>query len=96
MNPFGTLVWYFNSKRELSYADSLLSQDIEERIKGLIGTVSHSVSGASSKWQELTSRTKEFEIFEILKQLDIGCPSAKLSSDRCLTCNQHDFCRRRH
>ena len=35
MNPYGTLVWYFNSKRELSYADSLLTQDIVERIKTL-------------------------------------------------------------
>ena len=47
MNPFGTLVWYFNSKRELSYADSLLSKILKNELKGYADvTVSHSVSGA--------------------------------------------------
>ena len=79
MNPFGTLVWYFNSKRELSYADSLLSQDIEERIKGLCRRygIPFGLRRRAVNKQELTSRTKEFEIFEILKQLDIGWNPAR-------------------
>ncbi len=79
MNPFGTLVWYFNSKRELSYADSLLSQDIEERIKGLCRRydIPFGLRRRAVNKQELTSRTKEFEIFEILKQLDISWNPAR-------------------
>ena len=28
-DPYGTLVWYFNSIRELGYAKTLLSQDMK-------------------------------------------------------------------
>ena len=79
MNPYGTLVWYFNSKRELSYADSLLTQDIVERIKTLCRRygIPFGLRRRAVEKKELTARTKEFEIFEILKQLDIlGTPRA--------------------
>jgi len=73
MNPYGTLVWYFNAIRELSYADSLLSQDIAERIKTICRRyqIPFGLRRRAVNKKELTSRTKAFEIFEILQQLDL-------------------------
>ena len=81
MNPYGTLVWYFNSKRELSYADSLLTQDIAERIKTLCRRygIPFGLRRRAVNKKELTARTKEFEIFEILKQLDIAWDPSRYS-----------------
>jgi hypothetical protein len=74
VDPYGTLVWYFNSIRELSYADSLLSQDIVERNKILCRRyqIPFGLRRRAVNKKELTSRTKEFEIFEILKRLGVS------------------------
>ena len=72
LDPYGTLVWYFNSIRELGYADSLLSQDISQHTKNICirYNIPYPLRRRNSNTKELTSRTKENEIFETLELLE--------------------------
>ncbi len=73
LNPYGTLVWYFNSLRELGYADSLLAQDISQHTKNICRRydIPYILRRRAINSKELTSRTKENEIFKILEDLEI-------------------------
>ncbi len=73
VDPYGTLVWYFNSLRELGHAATLSVGDIPEFLKGLrhrLG-IHYSDSRFIGEIVELTSRCEADEIPEILKQLSI-------------------------
>jgi hypothetical protein len=72
-DPYGTLVWYFNSLRELGHAATLSTGDIPEFLKGLC----HRMGIPQDQRRyvreiiELTSRRNADEIPEILKHLKI-------------------------
>ena len=64
VDQFGTLVWYFNSIRELGYAKTLLVQDIAEHFKvlGRRYSIHPVLQGIKGAIEELTSRADEEEI----------------------------------
>lgn len=73
VDPYGTLVWYFNSLRELGHAATLSVGDIPEFLKGLrhrLG-INYLDSRFIREIVELTSRCEASEIPEILKQLKL-------------------------
>ena len=69
---YGTLVWYFNSIRELGYAKTLLLQDIAEHFKVLQRR--YSILGPLNKIrgsiEELTSRADEEDISNVENMLN--------------------------
>ena len=75
LNPYGTLVWYFNTLRELGHAATLCAGDIPEYLKQLCGPRIDNIPPADRRMfdepAELTSRRKAEEIPEILDQLAI-------------------------
>lgn len=73
VDPYGTLVWYFNSLRELGHAATLSVGDIPEFLKGLrhrLG-IHYEDSRYIREIVELTSRCSADEIPSILKQLKV-------------------------
>jgi hypothetical protein len=73
VDPYGTLVWYFNSLRELGHAATLSVGDIPEFLKGLrhrLG-IGFQDSRFIREIVELTSRCEADEIPGILKQLKV-------------------------
>lgn len=73
LNPYGTLVWYFNTLRELGHAATLCAGDIPEYLKQLCGleNIPPEHRRMLDEPAELTSRRKAQEIPEILDQLAI-------------------------
>jgi hypothetical protein len=73
IDPYGTLVWYFNSLRELGHAATLCMGDIPEFLKGLRHRlhIPFEDSRYLREVVELTSRLSADEIPGILQQLDI-------------------------
>ena len=71
-DPYGTLVWYFNSLRELGSATTMCSGDIPEYIKGMCrrGDIPWDFRRRVRNYVELTSRRTADEIPEILEQLE--------------------------
>lgn len=74
LNPYGTLVWYFNTLRELGHAATLCAGDIPEYLKQLCGleNIPPEHRRMLDEPAELTSRRKAEEIPEILDQLAIN------------------------
>lgn len=74
IDPYGTVVWYFNSLRELGYADNLINEDISQQLKSLCKRYDIPVALRKRpvNTREMTSRAKENEISEILNQLKLG------------------------
>ena len=72
-DPYGTLVWYFNSLRELGHATTMCSGDIPEYSKSLCrrNGIHPFYRRKLYDYVELTSRRKADEIPNILKQLEI-------------------------
>lgn len=72
-DPYGTLVWYFNSLRELGHAATLCVGDIPEFLKGLCHrqNIPYENRRYIRELIELTSRRGAEEIPEILQQLEI-------------------------
>ena len=72
-DPYGTLVWYFNSLRELGHAATLCAGDIPEFLKGYCHR--QRIPPGNRRYIreiiELTSRRDAEEIPEILRQLEI-------------------------
>ncbi|WP_375428432.1 helicase-related protein [uncultured Sphingomonas sp.] len=72
-DPYGTLVWYFNSLRELGHAATLCVGDIPEFLKGYCHR--QRIAPGNRRYIreiiELTSRRGAEEIPEILQQLEI-------------------------
>ena len=73
-DPYGTLVWYFNSLRELGHAATLCVGDIPEFLKGLCHRLGIPFESRRKVKEvvELTSRCSADEIPSILQQLEIG------------------------
>jgi len=78
-DPYGTLVWYFNSLRELGLATTMCTGDIEEFIKGLCKRRGIPWELRRRIWDaiEMTSRRTADEIPQILKKLDVPWSSIK-------------------
>ena len=74
VDPYYTLIGYFNSIRELGGAVRLLEDDIVKRIDHLVEKYGYQkprrLAGYDSK-KEITSRIKSYEISEILEHLAI-------------------------
>jgi len=73
VDPYGTLVWYFNSLRELGHAATLCVGDIPEFLKGYCHRrgIRPEARRYIREIIELTSRRGAEEIPEILRQLEI-------------------------
>jgi hypothetical protein len=73
IDPYGTMVWYFNSLRELGHAATLCMGDIPEFLKGFRHRLG--IPFENSRYLreivELTSRLSAEEIPGILQQLEI-------------------------
>ena len=72
VDPYGTIIWYFNSLRELGYADTLLVSDISEYLKNLCQryNIEPQLRRFNLQITELTSRAKDSAISEVLKLLN--------------------------
>lgn len=73
VDSYGTLVWYFNSLRELGHAATLCSGDIPEELQKLCYRLDIPPSARRRRLhvQELTSRCQADEIPRILQKLEI-------------------------
>jgi hypothetical protein len=73
VDPYGTLVWYFNSLRELGHAATLCNGDIPEHILGLCARLGLDQERRRYVREvvELTSRRTADEIPSILQQLEV-------------------------
>lgn len=73
VDPYGTLVWYFNSLRELGHAATLCVGDIPEFLKGLCHRLDIPYENRRYIREiiELTSRCDADEIPAILQQLEV-------------------------
>jgi hypothetical protein len=73
VDPYGTVVWYFNSLRELGHAATLCVGDIPEFLKGLCHrrNIPFELRRYIRPPIELTSRCNADEIPSILEQLEV-------------------------
>ncbi len=73
VDPFGTLVWYFNSLRELGHAMTLCYSDIQEYLINVCkrNNVEKESRRRLKEVVELTSRRTADDIPRILKQLEL-------------------------
>lgn len=69
VDPYYTLIGYFNSIRELGGAVRLLDDDIPSRIENLKKKYGHKLRRFLSKKKEITSRIPSYEITKILEEL---------------------------
>jgi hypothetical protein len=82
IDSFWTLTGYFNNLKQLGGAIVHVLDDVEGRLKYLIGTKFKEIanpafsSGSNySHYDELTSRKSSFEIGDVLKNLDVKYPN---------------------
>lgn len=73
VDPYGTILWYFNTLRELGYASSLIYSDISPYISNILKRkeISYAFKKKFFNTKELTSRVNENDIASIEKQLNI-------------------------
>lgn len=69
VDPYYTLIGYFNSIRELGGAVRLLDDDIPSRIENLKKKYGHELRRFLSKKKEITSRIPSYKITKILEEL---------------------------
>ncbi len=72
VDPYGTLVWYFNSLRELGHAATLCTGDIPEHLKSMCSRlqIPYEMRRYIREIVELTSRRNADEIPDILSNLE--------------------------
>lgn len=70
VDPYYTLIGYFNSIRELGGAKRLLDDDIPSRINTLRNKYGHNLRRFFSRTKEITSRIPSYEITKILEDLN--------------------------
>jgi hypothetical protein len=70
IDPYYTLVGYFNSIRELGGTVRLLQDDIPKRIKWIKKHYGHSSFRIIRKYREITSRMSSSKIAELLNELE--------------------------
>lgn len=75
IDPYYSLVGYFNSIRELGGAVRLLQDDIPDRIKRIKKRYGMSKQRFLNRKAEITSRMSSYEIPNKLKQLEVTCDS---------------------
>lgn len=75
IDPFWTLVGYFNAMRELAGALSLYRQDIPQRLDSIAGANQRNLD--ESKRLELSSRASSQNLPALLSKLDIEFPNAQ-------------------
>lgn len=75
IDPFWTLVGYFNAIRELAGALSLYRQDIPQRIESMAGLGQRELD--ENKRLELSSRASSQNLPTLLTKLDIAYPNAQ-------------------
>jgi len=75
IDPFWTLVGYFNATRELAGALSLYRQDIPERIESKAGTNARPLD--ETHRMELSSRASSMNLPALLQKLDLSMPGAQ-------------------
>lgn len=83
VDPYYTLIGYFNSIRELGGAVRLLDDDIASRIrvvKNKYGSIEQRYIGIDGK-KEITSRIPSWEIAQVLEKLAIPYNKEKLKQD---------------
>lgn len=72
IDPYYTLIGYFNSIRELGGAVRLLDDDIPSRIERIQKKYGHSLRRFINRKKEITSRIPSYEIAKVLEYLTIG------------------------
>lgn len=77
VDPYFTLIGYFNSIRELGGAVRLLSDDVESRIERLKKKSGSHLRRYLRKTKEITSRIPSYEIAKVLEELTIGYDGKK-------------------
>lgn len=90
VDPYGTIVWYFNSLRELGYADTMVNSDISEYMKNLCFRyeIPFSLRKRFINSRELTSRAPDSDISKILAELELEwSPNSFKSLDILLATN---------
>ena len=72
LNPYGTVVWYFNAMKELSYARDLITSDIMERLNSYPKkyNINNALQVRNAECEELSGRLNESDISRILKNLN--------------------------
>lgn len=70
IDPFWTLIGYYNSKRELGGAVRLIQDDIPDRMKVLHTKNKDKWARRLSRYDEITSRKKSWEIPKVLETLE--------------------------
>jgi hypothetical protein len=73
VDPYGTILWYFNTLRELGYASSLIYSDISPYLPNIMKRkeIPWAFKKKFFNTKELTSRVSESDIAVIEKQLNI-------------------------
>jgi len=71
IDPYYTLIGYFNSIRELGGAVRLLNDDIPSRIKHIKKKYGHEKERYINKKKEITSRIPSYEIAKVLEDLTV-------------------------
>ncbi|MBF4691582.1 DISARM system helicase DrmA [Fusibacter ferrireducens] len=72
LDPYWTLIGYFNSKRELGGTVRLLQDDIPSRVKVLANRNNDEKPRTNIKYKEITSRIKSKDIPLLLEELENG------------------------
>jgi len=72
IDPYYTLIGYFNSIRELGGAVRLLDDDIKSRIERLQKKYGHELRRFLRRTREITSRIPSYEIAKVLEELTVG------------------------
>lgn len=72
IDPYYTLIGYFNSIRELGGAVRLLDDDIRSRIERIQKKYGHVLRRFIDRKKEITSRIPSYEIAKVLEYLTIG------------------------
>ncbi len=72
IDPYYTLIGYFNSIRELGGTVRLLDDDIKSRIERLQKKYGHELRRFINRTKEITSRMPSYDIAKTLDQLTIG------------------------
>jgi hypothetical protein len=71
IDPYYTLIGYFNSIRELGGAVRLLEDDIKSRIERLQKKYGHEMQRYLRRTKEITSRIPSYEIAKVLEDLTV-------------------------
>jgi hypothetical protein len=74
LDPYYTLIGYFNSIRELGGTVRLLQDDIPARIKRIVKKYDYSSPRYLNRTKEITSRVSSYQIAELLEKLTINYP----------------------